>query len=260
MKKLIFTLFALGSVAYAEGHDFSIGGMGIYSSNFYKEEDNKATGVPVINYSYNDRFYVKGTEMGYTFNKDEPVQFTPYFQPFGGLALLGAGGALGSKVVEGSDMEKGYKGIDDRETQGELGLRATYKPSKTVGITGDITGGEHGAHAKATVSKVYMPNERLAIIPQASVALLSKDFSDYYFGVSKKEAANAKNYKIDKEYKLDDITGAAALGFNANYYITENLSTFLISEVQFLSDKIKKSPIVEDHTNFFTGLGLNYKF
>jgi outer membrane protein len=270
MKKIILVGLILGSTLSfsVEGkkdekpkknYSFSIGAMVGSSSRLYKTEGKSVSYRPIIGAEVGN-FYLVGTEVGYKKKINPKLTLTGFSQIFGGLALQGLGGALGGATLDNSDMKEGYRGINDRKTQVEFGIRGMYDTDIHVRLVGEVRGGERGGTAKTSVIRQFRPTQRFIVVPQLNFTVLNKNITNYYFGVTESEANSSESWKIDKEYKVGNIGFATSIGLAGSYYITRKLSLFVLTEIQYVSDEIKDSPIVDTNINYYVGTGVKYKF
>lgn len=171
MKKNILFIFILFSmISFSEdseeidkGEKFkfdyklSVGIMVGHENNLYKTGDSKDYNFnPFIEFEVND-VYISGSEIGYTYYLNERTSITVLTQLSGGLTLQGIGSAFGGDKIKGSKMEDGYKGIDDRESQIEVGLKINYETDyHELELSGEIQGGEEEVLLKHLFLEFYM--------------------------------------------------------------------------------------------------------
>lgn len=220
-------------------------GLGIGSSTkLYKQEDSNVMPLPMLDVKYGN-FYIEGLNLGYTAYRNDLLAMSIFLDPLAGFP------------IDGGDMKRGYREIEDRETQAMLGVKADFKIDRWGGRgTAAFQAGEHGSQAKFSIYRVF-PIEKFTVIPSVFVNYFSSDFSDYYFGVSHSELRG--NYNLDKSYDAD---GAFSVGMRVtgSYALNENLSLLLFLGIEKMSDEIKDSPLVENSTLFMAGAGAKYFF
>lgn len=271
MKKNLLLIFFIFSVLSFSENDtnkkrnednykISLGIMGGYGSKLYKVDEKSTRYIPIIGL-VSKNLYILGTEVGYKKELNSQISITGFTQLFGGVSLQGIGGAIGGTQLNNSDMEKGYKGINDRKTQIEFGLRLGYETKyQNIKLLTEVRGGERGNSGKISVIRPIFMTEKLLIIPQISLTLLDSDMIDYYFGITEDEVNNPKNTKLNKVYNPNDFELASSMGLTAKYNFTSKWSVFTIAEIQYIGNEIGDSPIVNSRTNYFMGLGLRYDF
>ncbi|MGL4403038.1 MAG: MipA/OmpV family protein [Fusobacteriaceae bacterium] len=253
MKKILVGAMALLAVtttlyANANQNQNKLGiGLGIGSnSKLYKQEDNNAVPFPLLDIKY-DNFYVQGMNIGYQAYRNDLLTMSIFLDPLAGFP------------VEGEDMKKGYKFIDDRETQAMLGVKADFDLSNIdMRGTALFQAGEHGSKARATLFKV-ISMDKFKIIPSAFVSYFTADFSDYYFGISEKEVLRGTGSKITGTYEADGAF-SAGLKITGDYAVNDRLSLVIFLGAEKFSDEIKDSPIVENSTIYSAGVGAKYFF
>ncbi|MGL5052494.1 MAG: MipA/OmpV family protein [Cetobacterium sp.] len=249
MKKVLMGLLALTISATMFAEDkFGIGvGMGI-SDNMYKGAESKAYPMPLLDVNYGN-LYIKGVTLGYQFYKDDTFAASLFLNPLAGF------------TVEGQDLESGYNKIDDREFGAMFGI----KLDANTGFYGVRTGlsaqfGERGGEGKLNAFKAYKATEKLTIIPSIYIKGYSKDYTDYYFGVTSEEARRVGNEKIEKAYEPNS---AYSFGANiaADYKLTDSVALMAFLGVEKFSSEISDSPIVEDDgILYLVGVGAKYYF
>ncbi|MEI6856182.1 MipA/OmpV family protein [Psychrilyobacter sp.] len=239
-----------------ENYKISLGFMGGYGSKLYKVHGKNTRYVPIVGL-VSKNFYILGTELGYKKELNSKISITGFSQLFGGVSLQGIGGTQ----LNNSDMEKGYKGINDRKTQIEFGFRLGYETKyQDIKLLTELRGGERGNSGKISVIKPIFVTKKLLIIPQINLTLLDSDMVDYYFGITEDEVNNPKNTKLNKIYNPNDFEFASSMGLTAKYNFTSKWSAFTIAEIQYIGSEVGDSPIVNSRTNYFIGLGLRYDF
>lgn len=277
MKKNILFIFILFSIiSFSENlkevkvdgetnlkfdYKLSLGFMIGNENILYKVNDEKDYNIsPFIDFEVNN-IYISGSEIGYKYQFNKQTEITAFTQLLGGLTLQGVGSAFGSGKLKGSKMKDGYKGIDDRKSQVEVGLRGDYETNfNDIQLSGEIHGGEIGSTAKLSILKPQHITDKFLFIPEFTFTLMDKNLVNHYFGVTKHQAMNSKSYKIDKSYQTSKLGHAFSLGLTGIYDINSDWSIFALSEVQFLSDNISNSPLLNDKTSYFLGVGLRYQF
>ena len=271
MKKIILFMFILLSTwSFSESniptkeveskYKFSLGFMTGYGNKLYQTDKDKINYIPFITLE-RENFYVKGTEMGYKNQINSKLTLTGFSQLFGGIGLQGTGGVMGGIQLDNSDMKDGYKGIKDRDTQVEFGLRVGYNTNfKKIKLVGEIRGGNKGRAGKISAIRPIIMNRKFIIIPQVNFSLLNEDMIDYYFGVSEDEVNDSRNTKLDRVYDANKFGFASATGISIRYGFTPQLSIIYVTEIQYVGDEIGDSPIVDNRVNYFAGLGLIYYF
>lgn len=246
MKKIIIGLMILvSSLSFTE--EIQTVGVATLFSNSVYEADNDVRFLPLINVNYKD-FYMKDLTFGYNLYKEENFKFSVMIDPLSGY--------VEGWTKKGSDFNNGYR-VENRDTQFMGGLTLEFNFTKD--IIGDLnyTFGEYGSKGKMGITKIYWINERVTIIPTASFKYYSEDFLNHYVGVTEKEAISS--YNIDQKYSPND---SFSLGLNiaAEISLTEQLIATTFIGMEYYADEINDSPIIDDETQIYGGIGLRYSF
>lgn len=241
-----------------EKFNFSVGGMVTQNSKLYKVDGKTTKTMPVFSVNYK-HLYLVGTEVGYKKRVSKKFALTGFTQLFGGMTLQGIGGTFGGTTLDNSEMKDGYTGIDDRKTQVEGGIRVIYNTGyKAINLTGEARGGANGGSVKLSAIKPYKINEKFFLFPQANITMFNSNMIQYYFGITDKEANKHSDDQLTN-YDPSKYGLAAGFGLNGTYNFNSRWSTFVITEIQFVSDEIANSPIVDNKTNYSMSIGLMYK-
>ena len=268
MKKIIIMLIlVVSTLSFTEENKVTeksewklyIGAFAESRSYLYKVDKKNISYLPVIGIEKNG-YYLKETELGYKYDLTPKLKITGYTQIFGGLGLQGVGSSLNSKQLRGSDMEEGYQEIDDRKTQVEGGLKLAYTTDEKIVFTGNLRGGKYGIASTLGVSRMFVLARRFVLIPQANLTVFDKNIVNYYFGVSDEEVDRDLGDKLTKDYSVKKYSVVPSLGLVGSFYITRELSIFGLVEMQYASEGIGNSPLVNERSNYFLGTGLRYEF
>ena len=161
--------------------------------------------------------------------------------------------------VKGSDLDKGYNKIEDRDAQIEGGLEIGYDLGNDYEISLRIAFGEEGNRYSLEGDKLIFISDKTTLKTTAFFTFNDSSYTDYYFGVTEKEAAKPGNYKIDKAYKPGS---SYSMGFeiSGEHRFTESVSMVAMAGIEYLSSDVKDSPVVENNFIYETALGLKYTF
>jgi len=250
MKKILLALFIfiISGVAFSEskiGVGLGIGG----TNNIFKKKDNDVLFIPIFDIKYQN-FYVQDLNVGYNFYENNLWSTSIYIEPFS------------SHSLKRKDMKNGYKNIDNRDSQVMGGISFNFKPifaTYGIGIDLHLQGGENGEEGKINLYKPYSAGDKLAIIPTVYLRGFSKDYVDYYFGVSSKERDRSKTDKLDKKYDGKNAWAYGG-GILIDYQLRENISISTFAGVEKFSKEISKSPIVKNDLIYIVGTGIKYYF
>lgn len=222
--------------------------------------EGRYTAFPAISLEYKS-FYWKATELGFSWEARRGCKVVPFVQLLGGLGLAGAPSVFGGKGVDASDMADGYKGINDRDTQFEAGVRVELMAGPRHAVEIEGRGGERGGSAKLLYKQTYRGDRaRWILSPFVAGRVLTTEFVDYYFGVSPAEAAHPDSYRIDSAYSSEDVGLAASTGLSGIYRFGGSWAWIASLEVQAVSDEISNSPLVRNRVVFSAGTGILYRF
>lgn len=223
-------------------------GVGVVGAEkLYKQKDKNIALYPNLDIQYGN-FYVEGIRAGLYLYESDMLAFSVFVDPMEGAS------------VKGKDMKKGYKNISDRDTMvmggGKLELRQL---PGDIQVAASLKGGEHGQQADLVAMRRFPVTSKFSIIPSINGAVTSSDYTDYYFGVSKKEVDRSSTDKLDKTYN-----GDRAYIYGANlaleYAFNENLQIIASTGISHFNSAIGDSPIVANKTIFYNTLGAKYMF
>ncbi|MDX1280082.1 outer membrane protein OmpV [Shewanella colwelliana] len=257
MKKLCFAITAIliSSHAVAEGNTYIRNG-NIYShqgqyfagagaatgSELYKGQDHKTA------------VYLNGGYHGEDFNADL-AGINYRFMGDNNSTLNFSAFVVANQGLEASDADI-LTGMKNRKTSGDLGLNADIRVGQGTFSTKfqhDVTGVYDGYQADVTY---YHPMHLgfADLVPYAGVHYFSKDYVDYYAGVSKSDATAKR-----PEYK-----GSGSLAYKVGYSlvvpITEHLDITQATAYSHLSPDIADSPLINSSNQWVTTLGVSYSF
>ena len=247
MKKIILGLMVLiSSLSFANEEIQTIGIAPLYSKSMYKA-DNEVRFLPLVNLNYKD-FYMKDLTFGYNLYQEDDFKFSLMIDPLSGY--------VEGWTKKGSDFKNGYD-MDDRDTQFMGGLALEF--SFTDDIIGDFnyTFGEYGSKGELGITKIWWINDRVTILPSASFKYYSKDFLNHYVGVSEKETR--ESFKIDQRYSPND-SFSVGLNVAVEISITEQLVATTFIGMEYYDNEINDSPIIDDETQIYGGIGFRYSF
>ncbi len=248
MKKIILALGALAIISsqvMAAENKTAIGvGAGVALSP-YQGVGTTGYPIPFFDIRY-EGFYLRGAEIGYDIIQEDAFTASLFVNPLGGYK------------VDGSDLDRGYDKIDDRDYQVEGGLKLSYNTGwNNVKVGGFFAFGEEGNLGGINTSRRFVVTDNFSLTPQLYLNFLSEDYTDYYFGVT--TAERDRNSKIGSAYNPDS---AYAFGLNVagEYLINEYWSMVGFVALEKLSSEIDDSPIVEEDLLYKVGLGVKYTF
>lgn len=218
-------------------------GAGVLSSE-YKQTDGIAVPVPIINYE-NDHFYLRGLMAGFKVYADKmhEISLTLSYLP---------------QYYKASRSDSwSMRQLDDRHSTVLAG--AAYRLKTPFGTARASVGGDildHGGGFVGDLAYLYPFKVGPATLsPTVGGMWTSKDYNDYYYGISGKESRKSGL----KKYRPDDAFSPFA-GLDATMDFTENWSMFLNMRAVFLSDEITDSPMVSEEVKWAFSAGFSYNF
>ena len=242
MKKLLFLNLFLSSIALAN-NNFSLGlSTGVNNSIYKSKKQQDSYFLPNLDIQYNELF-IQGDEIGYTFLGDEILSFSIVSEFFAGYP------------IKGKDLKVGYQNIEKRKSQIMTGVSLDYKFLEDNYLSVSTIFGEHGNKTNLTLLRtIYLPYG-LLFVPSIYGNIYSKEFSNYYFGVTTDEAQ--KNDSINASFSIKETYGVG-LSMVLEKKLSDAFSIYTFGSYEFLSDKIKESPIVKEDSFWTVGGGLKY--
>ncbi|WP_076408023.1 outer membrane protein OmpV [Shewanella sp. UCD-KL12] len=227
---------------YSHQGQFFAGASAITGSEFYKGQDHK-TGVLVNGGYHGEDFNADLSSINYRFLGSNESKFN-----FSAFVVANPG-------FDASDADS-LKGMKDRKISGDLGLNADIhlgQGTLSSKFKHDVTGVYNGYQADVTY---YHPmNIGFAdFVPYAGVHYYSKDYANYYTGVSKsEETAKRPAYKAEGTF-------AYKVGYALVMPITEHLDITQSTGYSRLGSGMADSPLVGSNNQWATTLGINYSF
>ncbi|MGL5277759.1 MAG: MipA/OmpV family protein [Cetobacterium sp.] len=242
MKKLLFFNLFLSSIVLAN-NNFSLGLLGGVNNSIYKTKKQESSYfLPNLDIQYNGLF-IQGDEIGYTFWGDETLS----------LSIISE--FLAGYPVKGKDLKVGYQNIEKRKSQIMTGVSLDYKFLTDNYLSVSTIFGEHGNKTNLSLLKtIYLPYDFL-FVPSIYGNMYSKDFSNYYFGVTTDEVQ--KNNSITTPFSIKEAYGVG-LAVVLEKKLSNTFSIYTFGSYEFLSNKIKESPIVKKDYFYTVGGGLKY--
>lgn len=246
MKKiyLLFSLLTLSAISFSENR-FGVGIAGAYSNIIYKSDKNVIFVMPLFDINYNG-IYIKDLKIGYSFYSDAHISSSIFLNPLSGF------------VLEGEDLEEGYKDVRRKNFQIALGADIQYTSEKyKLKTLLSLQVGEKGGEGKVEFSKDFELTPKFKIIPALYFKGYTEDYVNYYFGVEPVEAK--RNPLINSPYTAG-IAYSLGATIKINYKLTEHITLESFAGVESYSKEICDSPIVGNGTLYIGGMGIKYYF
>lgn len=226
--------------------DGSIGAGAFYAPDYLGSDDYETRGLPNLNLSYDDRFYLNIRDgLGWNFIN------------YGAWSLSTYIGYVG-----GRDNEDDLSDLDKVDSGAAIGLRVAledgpfnYSASVKTPVTGDVDG--YQLTLKGSWRTPLTENLFLSAGP--GLIYSSERWTESKFGISEAESARSglSAYDVDKGYLRIRFGGAMTYRLSADWSLTG------LAGVAYLTGEAKDSPIVADigdHVQGFGGLLMNYRF
>ena len=243
MKKILLLIITLiSSTTFSTIKTVGVAG------SFSKVHNSKASirPLPLINLSYND-FFINGSILGYDLYKEPNFKVSLILDPLAGY--------FNGFSVKGSDI-KNYKNINDRESTFMGGLSLSTNLTDTTFMNLKYNWGGEGGKGSLGITKLFIINDRLAILPSLKGNYYEAKYSNYYFGVDEKEASSNSKLKTYNSTDSFSVDANVTVEFN----ITEQIILTSFLGYEYFSDKISDSPLVGENAQLYYGLGFRYSF
>jgi MipA family protein len=244
IRTCILLAFATISVNNANANTLSIGAGGIYHLSPYTEYKNKTTAIPFVHYE-SDSFYVRDTSLGYIFAKDESneISATVSYLPF-------------EFKPEDSDSRALIK-LDQRDTTALVGLAYSHREhwgTLKATFSGDVLDKSNGFISELSYLRP-IPLGDFTLIPAAGVTWYSDKLTQYYFGVSNKEARRSglSHYQPGSSWN-------PFVGLSVSYKITPQLTVLTSGRYSYLDNQIANSPMVDKNHEASVMTGVSWTF
>lgn len=234
-------LFALLGICILEASEFSLGAGVGYQTSPYKDDDSTVLAMPWVNYQ-GESLYLNGLEAGYKIHQESPLSLT----------LLVKGRMDGFKRQESGYLE----GMNTRKYSLDGGVKgALQTPFGTFEATlsHDLLG-VHNGYATELEYRYDYHQDGWGLTPFVGIEYLSKDLSDYYYGVRSSEARAGRD-----AYTPSGSTNTY-LGLSGYYRLGGSWTLFGGGKWLRYGSEIKDSPLIEDSSRLTGVVGINYRF
>ncbi len=241
MKKTsLVVLLVAPLIAQAET---TLGIIATQSQSVYKDTDSQSTLFPNVSYD-TEHFYLRFPEVGYRILPKQSVQNITI-----GLSYESTG------FDPDDSNDANIQLLDDRDAS--IMAFASYRLGPiTTKIAQDVSGEHDGYYAQiSTGYPIQMAAWR--VIPSIAYRYMDNKMSNHLFGVSQTES-NRTGGAIDA-YKSDAVS-FIRYGVRGIYPASQNINLMVGLSHTHYTDKILKSPIVEDNTvsSLFAGVTLRF--
>jgi outer membrane protein len=234
-----------GSAAlHAQTISLPAGSVGLsvgYAPQAY-EDSRKYSAVPLLHYE-TERWRIAGPSVDWKAYSRSNLSFS-----------LRARYAMGDGYDDGD--EPILEGMRDRKPGVWLGGAVAWDSGAvklSVELLGDVSGKSDGLQGKLGLEREF-PYGRYSLTPYAAVAVLDRDYVDYYYGVrASEERANRSRYDGSTTVNFE-------VGLRASYALTPKHVFSANVGATALGDGIKDSPLVDRSVLPAVRLGYQYRF
>lgn len=224
--------------------EFIVGGGAVSFKSPYKAFKDTSSAYLLAEYE-GENFSVGSEGINYRLLGDDEGPFSLYAT----LDSVGMGFDSGDSTF--------FSGMTERDSSFDLGLSADYSLGDAVisaSVLHDISGAHKSFTADLSYSHLLPLGETAMFIPTVGVSYLSKDFTDYYFGVRASEATASR-----AAYKAD-ATASTYIGYSVDMPLNDSWSVNHSASYIWLGDEITDSSLVDRDTSWFASLGVAYRF
>ena len=166
--------------ANAPATSWSLGAAAIWSSSPYRDYDNEALPVPVVNYE-GRHFFLRGIVLGYRLLTVQNTELAVIASPEANQFLARRSDDPRLRQLADRNVS-GLAGVSWRVYGSWGGIQATAQK--------ELTG--HGGGIMSDLSYGYTLQEgRFALMPGAGLTYSSRALNDYYYGIRAKEVARS---------------------------------------------------------------------
>jgi outer membrane protein len=238
-----FCLPAKAQSATAHSPSWSVGIATAWSPSPYRDYDNKALPLPMLNYD-GKSFYVHGLTLGYRLFGIGSDEFSIVASPFV------------YRFNHDDTSDPSLRRLSDRDISGLAGIAWQHRAAWGVvqASAQAVFTGHGGGVFDASYSYPLIAG-RLTLIPTAGVAYNTSAVNNYYYGISRSDAQNSglPFYRADGD-------SLPYVGMIATYRLFHSWQASGGARFTLLPDAIKNSPMIDaDHTESYF-VSLSYTF
>ena len=241
--RYIFLLTVFTSILVLAKEKVTIGLGSYFKTQPYKNVDRLDLLSPVIFYD-NSIVYVRWSRVGLYFAGEKKDDYSWGFS----LTAMPRTYGYGSKDLDGMKERKS-------SWEGGIAFGAKYKKYFLEILVLDDILNKHQTYTATMEVGSEFKYKKISFYPTIFVTYQSSKFLDYYYGVTKDEAANS-NFQ---EYSP---TAGYLVGMQSyiEYPLTNSLSTFINLRVDKIPSSAKSSPLVDSDYIYSGLLSLIYTF
>lgn len=237
---------ARGGEEWIKSGQWGLGAAVAFSTSPYKKYDHQILPLPMISYD-SDRLYLKGTGAGVYLLKNENHSVS-----------LGASYFAFQFRPSKTDARE-LKALNKRRST--MMVDALYSATTSFGqfrikAAQDVLGHGDGFLADASFRLPIIRTEAFGLYPGVGVEWANEKQNDYYFGVSRKEAARPN--AVRHYHAKDGFTPYVSL--ETKYVISERWEVFAGARLDFLASQVKNSPMVDESYKLGIAAGFQFNF
>jgi outer membrane protein len=216
----------------------------VWSPSPYRNYDNKAWPLPLVNYEGNS-FYVRGATLGYHLFKTDSDEFSV-------VASL-----LGNRFVQDDTDDAHLRHLSDRDVSGLAGVAWRHHADWGVvqaSAQTEFTG--HGGGSAFDLNYSYPIVEgNLTLLPTSGVTYSTSALNNYYYGISANEASRSGLPAYHAGGGSSPYVGmVATFKLSRSWVATGGL------RYSVLPDAVKDSPMVNTSHTVSYFVSLSYRF
>lgn len=215
-------------------------------ANYGYHSDNAVSVLPHAFYDNND-WYIEGSEAGYYPYKDNKNHLR--------VGVSYDGRSFDPESAKITDLTT----LDER--QSSVLAHASYMHITPIGgfrakVAIDALARYEGVSASlAHLSKFNFLDDKLTVYPSVGVAWHSKQYNQYYFGISQDEQAKTK---LNAYTPKSSVSPYASI--TGEYAINDSWSVFGNSKIEKLASTQQQSPLVDTKMTTTVRIGASYEF
>jgi MipA family protein len=244
---VVCTAFCLPAAAQSTAESnptWSLGLGAVWSPSPYRNYDNKAWPLPMVNYE-GKSFYVRGATLGYRLLKTDSDEFSLIASP------------LGNRFIHDDTSNPQLRKLSDRDISGLAGVAWRHHADWGViqaSAQKEFTGHGGGSVFDANYSYPIVAG-KLKLIPMVGASYNTSGINDYYYGISSSDALRS-----GLPYYHAGGGSSPYFGIVATYRLSHSWQATGGIRYTLLPDAIKNSPMVDaDHTQSYF-IALSYIF
>lgn len=252
---IILLLAVAGLAMPASAEEFSmpaakrpwnIGAGAVYREKAYDgyKDSKKTNPIPIILFE-GERFFVRGSNLGWKFVNTKPWE----------VSVLAEFWSDGYEDGDASIL----RGMSDRDPSLAVGGMVRWQPERfglELTATTDAMSNSDGSQVRAMALFTNKAGPWFYTV-NGGIVYVDSDFNDYYYGVSSREVDLTRGRTA---YSADDETGVRVgglLGYNAS----GSKWTFLFGgRYDYLGDEVDNSSITENDYQYALFGGITYAF